>query len=220
MKFAGKIGILLYAASVMGGCSYPSDIEHFDESNITPMQLTQMQEGEEIAVITTTHGKITLRFFPSEAPDSMDIFIDMSEKGSYNGQALFVTQDDDDEFAAVQPKNTDETSYEAEVSYNLCPVSGAVAMYVDAYGKADGSFFIHSSNSITAEDTKELHEDGFPKIVAQVFGEMGGYPDRWLKDAVFAQVIEGQDIIDKIADGDIEDEKVIIENISIEKYEA
>ncbi len=216
MKFAGKFGIVVCAAAVFGGCTYPGDIEHFDESNITPMQLTKMQDDEEIAVITTSHGEIILRFFPSEAPDSVDVFIDMAEKGSYNGQTLFVA--DDDEYLAAQPKNTDEVNYEAEVSYNLCPISGAVAMQRDAYGKADGSFFIHSSNDITAEDAAELHEEGFPKVVAQVFDDMGGYPDRWLKDAVFAQVIKGQDIIDEITDGEIAAKKVIIEKITIEEY--
>ena len=50
-------------------------IKSFDQSKIVLMQTEQMVAGEDIAVVETSQGDFKMRFFPSEAPKTVENFI-------------------------------------------------------------------------------------------------------------------------------------------------
>lgn len=52
---------------------------NFDQEMIKPV------EGDDIAVIETTKGKITAMFFPQVAPNHVANFVKLSKEGFYNG---------------------------------------------------------------------------------------------------------------------------------------
>jgi len=49
------------------------------------LQLSPLQPGEELAVLHTNHGDITMRFFPDEAPLAVENFITHARNGYYDG---------------------------------------------------------------------------------------------------------------------------------------
>ena len=49
------------------------------------LQAQMPEEGEEIAVITTSKGVVKMRFFPEEAPKAVENFKTLAKKGYYNG---------------------------------------------------------------------------------------------------------------------------------------
>ncbi|MCL1882603.1 MAG: peptidylprolyl isomerase [Defluviitaleaceae bacterium] len=55
------------------------------ESPAVMLQLTPLNEGEELMVLHTTHGDITLRFFPGEAPLAVENFVTHARNGYYDG---------------------------------------------------------------------------------------------------------------------------------------
>ena len=52
---------------------------------LTMLQLLPVTPGEELAVLHTNHGDITLRFFPTEAPMAVENFITHARNGYYDG---------------------------------------------------------------------------------------------------------------------------------------
>ena len=63
-------------------------IKSFDQSKIVLMQTEQMVAGEDIAVVETSQGDFKMRFFPSEAPKTVENFIQLAKSGYFDGQKI------------------------------------------------------------------------------------------------------------------------------------
>ncbi|MCL2456671.1 MAG: peptidylprolyl isomerase [Defluviitaleaceae bacterium] len=59
--------------------------ERLLDSPATPLQLAPLKPGEELAVLHTNHGDITLRFFPEEAPRAVENYLTHMKNGLYDG---------------------------------------------------------------------------------------------------------------------------------------
>jgi len=174
-------------------------------------QKTNMQTIGQYAVIETDRGKIKLELYPADAPKTVANFVNLINKGFYNGLGFhrvisdFMIQGGDpkgngtggpgyafeDEINPWSLGLSEETikSYEAQgyqytrnlTSHKMVP--GALAM-ANAGPNTNGSqFFI-----VTQQD--QPHLDG--------------------KHTVFGQVAEGMDIVRKIQQGDIMKKVTII----------
>ena len=55
------------------------------------------------------------------------------------------------------------------------------------------------NSSITNELAEEMLDGGFPEKVVDKYLKAGGVPNYDFKDTVFGQVIEGKDVVEKIA---------------------
>lgn len=62
----------------------------------------------------------------------------------------------------------------------------------------DSRFFIVGSRKVYQEELDEIRENNYPKQMVDLFEKEGGYPEEWLHQSVFAQVVEGMDVIDRI----------------------
>lgn len=116
-----------------------------------------------------------------------------------------------------------EEKLEPEISYNLATIPGAVVSYAPD-GVVDSRFFIVGSRKVYQEELDEIRENNYPKQMVDLFEKEGGYPEEWLHQSVFAQVVEGMDVIDRIIrenpstpEEEITDIEIV--SVNIEKYQ-
>lgn len=142
-------------------------------------QLRAPESGDEIVRLKTNFGDVVLRFFPSEAPKAVENFVTHCRNGYYDGITFhrvirnFMIQGGDPKGTGSGGKSIWGREFENEISPKLSHLVGAISM-ANAGPDTNGSqFFI-----VQGRDQKFLD---------------GDY-------SVFGQVIEGQEVVDAIAD--------------------
>ena len=236
-----------------------TDVKH-DTENAIGYQLEMPEEGEEIAIIHTNMGDITLRLFPENAPLAVENFINLAKAGKYNNTIFhrvindFMIQGGDYENGdgtGGKPATGDE--FEDEFCDTLFNIRGAVAM-ANAGVDANGSqFFINQAkpesfdrdsfdyNTIYQQYVSSYNQylamyglefaDMYKDVAAYIEANGGISPldytvpeEVWslyetnggninLDGAfratgghtVFAQVIDGMDVVDSIAATEVDD---------------
>lgn len=128
------------------------DVKH-DANHIAGFQLEPPKEGDTVAVIHTTMGDITMRFFPDQAPKAVTNFINLSENGSYSKTSFHKVVKD----FTVQGGHcgTDENSpngissfggmFEDEFCDSLLNLRGAVSMANSTKDSNGSQFFINQT---------------------------------------------------------------------------
>ncbi|WP_368233315.1 peptidylprolyl isomerase [Anaerotruncus rubiinfantis] len=177
-----------------------------DESEITLVQFNTPAAETKTATIKTSMGDIKMVLFPDEAPKAVENFLALAEKGYYNGMSFYevlpsiriATGDPDANGSGGE--SSDGELFKDEYSLNLWHFNGAVAMDNGGVPDANGSrFYIVQNSSITNELAEEMLDGGFPEKVVDKYLKAGGVPNYDFKDTVFGQVIEGKDVVEKIA---------------------
>lgn len=230
------------AGAALSGCSVSQGFQPFDENKLVLMQFQAMTPGEDIAVVETTAGDFTMRFFPSEAPKTVENFIQLAQQGYFNGEQVTKIERGEDADGnptgrliagakgklgkngkVPQGKTGLDTPIKEEISYNLAHFPGAVAAYTTD-GFVDSRFFIVGNHQVCKEELEDIKADNYPTEIVTQFEKVGGYPEYWMNSSIFAQVIEGLDVVDQIIElsQDAKDGRssVVITRISIEKYKT
>lgn len=209
------------------------------------LQFSEIQKGEEIAILKTNYGDIKIRFFKDQAPKAVENFITHAKEGYYDGLIFhrvidqFMIQGGDPTGTGTGGESIFGEPFENEISSQLRHFNGALSMANSGPDTNGSQFFIVQNNELDSSYKEQLEyfiqnqdleengikvSDAFPADVCEKYIEVGGTP--WLdgQHTVFGQVYEGMDVVDKIAkvekdsnDKPVED--VVIESISIEKYE-
>lgn len=245
-------------------------------------QLEMPEEGDTIAIIHTTMGDITWRFFPENAPKAVDNFITLAKDGKYDNTIFhrvmndFMIQGGDYE----NHNGTGGTSaygaaFEDEFANTLYNIRGSVAMansgvntngsqffinqagassfsrdniadynemyamyesyynqYVTAYGEQFTSMYATVDDFINANGGISPLKHAITEDVYKLYEANGGniHLDGALRatggHTVFAQVIDGMDVVDAIAKVEVnaDDNKpltdVKIESVEITTYKA
>lgn len=239
---------------------------HYDNDHEPGFQLEMPNEGDTIAIIHTSMGNITLRFFPEQAPKTVTNFINLAKDGKYDNSTFYRVIDD---FMIQGGNQTQTSSYGSEFEDEFCDklfnIRGAVAM---ANGGADNNgsqFFINQRDAQAFaenggwETLEENWEAAKTQLInykdsnlMQTFIQQYGtncydteiVPDEVKKlyevnggnahldgafnavdrgHTVFAQVIDGMDVVDKIAAVKVNEESkpeedVVIESVEITAY--
>lgn len=127
---------------------YYKDTEH----NVG-YQLESPDVGEEIAIMHTNMGDITLRFFPEAAPKAVENFISLAEEGYYDGITFhrvindFMIQGGDPTGTGAGGESVNGEDFEDEFSDKLFNIRGSVAM-ANAGADTNGSqFFINQAGT-------------------------------------------------------------------------
>ena len=174
-----------------------------DESAISLKQFETPAAGSKIATIKTSLGDIKIALYPDEAPKAVENFIALAEKGYYNGLKFYevvpgvrVTTGD---------PNNDGTGGDSN--------AGGVP------NQNTSRFFIVQNSEITTELADEMLDGGFPESVVQKYLDVGGVPNYDFRDTVFGQVIEGMDVVEKIAAVERDGENKPKEDIAITSVE-
>ena len=176
MKRGFLIGFcLMYVLFLIPSLSFAEEVR---DKKFSPEEVKKMSKQQ--AVIHTKLGDITLRFFPEVAPNHVNSFIELSQKGFYNGTTFhrvlpnFVIQGGD-----PNSKNPDQSKHGmGGPGYNL---------------KAEFSNKPHKRGTLSM--ARAAHPDS---AGSQFFICVADTPSLDGKYTVFGEVIKGMDVVDKI----------------------
>lgn len=237
-----------------------------NDSVLVGCQLESPKEGDTIAVLQTSEGDITIRFFPELAPKTVTNFINLAKQGAYDNTTFYRVIDD----FMIQGGNPEQTSsygadFEDEFSDKLFNIRGAVSMANSKRDSNTSQFFINQKDAqtfkaeggwtaleqnwesaktqlINYKDSNLLSTfidqhgatcydtDLVPASVKALYDENGGnahldgaYNAVDRGNTVFAQVIDGMDVVDKIAsvktdENDMPEKNVVIKKIEIKTF--
>lgn len=150
-----------------------------------PQTDPQPAPGNPVVLISTTAGDIKIELFPDRAPVTVDNFLQYVESGFYTGTIFhrvvpgFMIQGGG--FTAGMAEKSTRPPILNEASNRLSNVRGTVAMArTQALRSATAQFFIN-----VADNRAKLDHRGYSR-------EDFGY-------AVFGRVLEGMDVVDRIA---------------------
>jgi peptidyl-prolyl cis-trans isomerase B (cyclophilin B) len=193
------------------------------DSDYFPQLTSDVAENERLVEMQTTMGKIKMKLFPDQAPKAVENFITHSEKGYYEGVTFhrvmneFMIQSGDPEGTGRGGESIYGEPFEDEFSNNLFHLRGALSM-ANSGPNTNGSQFFIVQNSIFQGG----YEKEYPEQIVDAYEANGGTPWLDFNHTVFGQVIEGMDVVDKIAAvetgaGDKPLEDIVIEKIEVLK---
>ena len=173
------------------------------------LNFTELKKGDVIATIKTNFGSIRVKMLPEAAPKAVENFLTHARNGYYNGIIFhrvindFMIQGGDPTGTGMGGESIWGDPFEDEFTPDARNFRGALSMANAGPGTNGSQFFIVQAGPETIDvrmfpmlkrQGKEFSEEAVAK-----YTEMGGTP--WLDGAhtVFGQVIEGMDVVDKIA---------------------
>ncbi len=194
-------------------------------------QLDKPQIGEQIAVMHTNHGDISLRLFPDGAPKAVENFVTHAKNGYYDGLIFhrviqdFMIQGGDPTGTGCGGESIWGHAFKDEFSPALHNLRGALSMANAGPGTNGSQFFIVQASSVHPGLLAQMQQlrDYFPEEAENAYRENGGTPHLDYHHTVFGQVFDGMDVVDAIAavktgaqDRPVED--VVIQTIEIKEY--
>lgn len=193
------------------------------QENIDLPQLrAEVGEKERLVEMETSMGTIKIKLFPEQAPKAVENFITHSENRYYDGLIFhrvindFMIQGGDPEGTGRGGESIYGGAFEDEFSNQLYNFRGALSMANSGPNTNGSQFFIVQSKTMDTSMMEKMKKAGYNEGVIKHY-EGGGTP--WLdsKHTVFGQVIEGMDVVDKIAETPVGNEDKPVEDVVIKK---
>ena len=203
MKALKRAAALLAACALcvplFSGCG-----KSIDPSTIEYIQLEQPKEGEDIAIVDTSMGEITVLLYTDEVPEIVQNFKDLVNRGFYDGQVVFHVEPAAGAVATGSStpdgnggdSNTGKPK-KAEYSSNLWPFSGSVAMLCYEAGSIFKKTNYYDSRFFFIGDIPVRDE---LVMMKNTFIQYGGVPQFGQYHSVFGKIISGMDVVDAILD--------------------
>ena len=195
-----------------------------------PQLSTDIADNEAAVKIKTSQGDITIKLFPEEAPLAVENFLTHAKEGYYDGIIFhrvingFMIQGGDPEgngtggqsiWAGKDDSIDAGNGFKNEVSAFLYNIRGALAM-ANAGADTNGSQFFINQNP--ADASGQLSSGKTPGKIIEAY-KNGGNPSLDGGYTVFGQVIEGMDIVDKIASSETDSNDKPTTDITINSIE-
>jgi peptidyl-prolyl cis-trans isomerase B (cyclophilin B) len=149
--------------------------ERLLDSPAVPLQLTPLTPGEELAVLHTNHGDITLRFFPEEAPLAVENFVTHARNGFYDGLIFhrvmpnFMIQGGCPHGTGRAGESIWGEGFGLERSFNLYHFRGALATAHAGPGTIGSQFYIVQMENLSADIQR--HFEYLKTIQDEIAGE-------------------------------------------------
>ena len=181
-------------------------------------------------------GDITFKFFEDKAPKAVENFVTHAKDGYYDGVTFhrvmeeFMIQGGDPQGDGTGGESIWGEGFDEEIDQSLVPYRGALCMASAGYGNSSlgSQFFIVQANADESR-TSSMLTYGYPENLVTEYAKYGGYLSLYGQYTVFGQVINGMDVVDKIAKVEKEEstsgelsvpvEDIIIESIDIKEKE-
>ena len=180
------------------------------------------KKGDEKAIIKTSLGNITIRFFPNESPKAVENFIEHSKKNYFNGLLFhrvinnFMIQTGDPTGSGSGGESIWGKPFEDELSDKLHYFRGAVVMANSGANTNGSQFFIVQNPTVDSNFDAMMAYNKFSSELIAQYKAKGGSPhlEPGFSDeasggvstgyTILGQVTEGIDIVDKIASVDVD----------------
>lgn len=219
----------LLAGCGSGGAAGGKTIRR-DAVESTERQFTGPADGDTIAVFDTSAGEIRAVLYPDAAPQACANFTGLAQQGFYNEMAFSrlvygfcVEAGQDAEGASSTIWNG--SGFAPETTDTLHHYSGALCAPVDESGKCGGVFYFMQTLPQAPEQEllDQMTAAGYRQEVIDAYTAAGGAPYLDYTDTVFGQVYSGMDVVDAIAQAEVDEngkplEDIVIHSISIETY--
>lgn len=190
-----------------------------------PLLQLEKPQQEEICVLLTDFGEISLRLFPDQAPLAAANWRTLAKQGFYDNTPFarviseFVIQGGALDGSGDEAISSYDGFFADEVHRGLYHFNGALALGNHGPHTNGNQFFIVQNAKVQADLLPKL---SLPKNVKQAYLDMGGLPELDGRYTVFGQVYEGLEIVKDIAaqptnDEDAPIDPVFIRKISFEK---
>lgn len=170
-----------------------------------PQLSTEVAENEALVVMNTTMGPIKIKLFKEQAPKTVENFLTHAENGYYDGIIFhrvipdFMIQGGDPTGTGMGGESIYGDSFEDEFTMDLFNLRGALSM-ANAGPNTNGSqFFIVQAPELAGASSEQLKKGGWPDEIADAYAEKGGTPHLDQRHTVFGQVLDGMEVVDKIA---------------------
>lgn len=171
------------------------------------------KQDNQIAVIHTSMGDITVKFFPDSAPKAVENFITHAQEGYYDGMIFhrvienFMIQSGCPNGNGTGGESIWGDPFQDEFDKDLHHFNGALSM-ANAGPDTNGSqfFIVQCKPEAMTQDSRRLMEKwGMKEKLIDQYMELGGAPHLDHEYAVsgeghtiFGQVIEGMDVLEAI----------------------
>lgn len=195
-----------------------------------PQLSTKVSDDEAEVIMHTSMGDITLKLFPKYAPLAVENFLTHAKDGYYDGLLFhrvisdFMIQSGDPKGNGTggqsiwegKDKSIDSgNGFVNEISAYLYNIRGALAM-ANAGADTNGSQFFINQNP--DNQASQLSSKNYPQAIIDAYAN-GGNPSLDKNYTVFGQVIDGMDVVDKIAAVDTDDNDKPTTNVTITTIE-
>ena len=195
-----------------------------------PQLSTDIADNEAAIKLKTSAGDITIKLFPEEAPLAVENFLTHAKEGYYNGIIFhrvingFMIQGGDPDGKGTGGQSIwsgkDDSidagnGFKNEISAFLYNIRGALAM-ANAGADTNGSQFFINQNP--ADASGQLSSGKTPGRIIEAY-KNGGNPSLDGGYTVFGQVIEGMDVVDKIASSETDASDKPTSDITINSIE-
>ena len=182
-----------------------STIEDLSQLEL-PQLDTEIKENESVVELTTTAGVITVKLFPEIAPKAVENFVTHAKDGYYDGTPFhrviegFMIQGGDPEGTGMGGESIWGEGFEVEISNQLYHIRGALSMArAQALDSQGSQFFIVQG---TEDQSDGMAIQFTPERIIEAY-KNGGAKSLDGNYTVFGQVIEGMDVVDKIAQAEV-----------------
>lgn len=195
-----------------------------------PQLSTDIADNEAAVKIKTSQGDITIKLFPEEAPLAVENFLTHAKEGYYDGIIFhrvingFMIQGGDPEgngtggqsiWAGKDDSIDAGNGFKNEISAFLYNIRGALAM-ANAGADTNGSQFFINQNP--ADASGQLSSGKTPRKIIEAY-KNGGNASLDGGYTVFGQVIEGMDVVDKIASSETDSNDKPTTDVTINSIE-
>lgn len=170
-----------------------------------PQLTKEILEGEIELTIKTNQGDMSFKLFEKAIPKTVENFITHAKNGYYNGVIFhriinnFMIQGGDPTGTGMGGESIWGENFEDEFSMDYYHFYGALSM-ANAGPATNGSqFFIVQNNHLDTRTLNALENGGWPEEAVKKYAEVGGTPHLDQRHTVFGQLLEGSEVLNKIA---------------------
>ena len=157
-RITAGLSALLLGAALLAGCT--SDKEGAPAANdvgtaypdkAVGFQLEKPAAGDTIAIMHTSMGDISIRFFPEAAPKAVENFTDLAKQGYYDGLTFhrvmedFMIQGGDPKGDGTGGESKWGEAFEDEFDQKLLNLRGSLAMANSGVNTNGSQFFINQA---------------------------------------------------------------------------
>lgn len=200
-------------------------IKYLEDKMTQYPQLSIDDKYKPMAILKTNYGDIQIALFEKQAPQAVENFMKLAEVGYYDGTTFhrvikdFMIQGGDPTATGAGGESIWNRPFDDEFSKYLYNVRGAVSMANSGPNTNGSQFFIVQNKTLPETLMDQMNEAGFPEEIIDYYVKNGGTPWLDFRHTVFGQVVNGMDIVDKIADAKVDANDKPIEDVLVNKIE-